>query len=98
MLGPPASHYAHYDTARSALFEFNSRFHEAAELVGERLIAVADTNEQRTRTRYADAGAFRELLVRGVPGHDMLDGRLDDVWMRDFFVFQLSCSYARRSN
>ena len=86
VLAPPASHYSYYDSSRERIFEFTARFHAAAERAGEQLVAVADTGQSRS----ARDVPFREMLRLGVPGEDLLDFGLDDIWMRDFFVFQLS--------
>ena len=76
LLGPPASHYGYYNDMRGALYDFTRTFRDAANATREPLYAIAD------------AEGRRELTARGVD--EAIDGVLDDIWMRDFFVFQLA--------
>ena len=75
VLGPPAHHYSHYDTKRTELYEFVRQFKTRAE--GEGLFAVADNRARRDL--YFDYGV-----------ENLVDSILDDIWMRDLFVTQLS--------
>ena len=78
VLSPPAHHYYYYDSKRTVLYEFIRDFHRAAkEKAGEQVFAIADEKSSQ------------DLFTRfGVS--DTVYGVLDDIWMRDLFVTQLS--------
>lgn len=78
MLSPPAHHYYYYDSKRTVLYEFIRDFHRAAkEKAGEQVFAIADEKSSQ------------DLFTRfGIS--DTVYGVLDDIWMRDLFVTQLS--------
>ena len=77
LLSPPAHHYGYYDSKRSAIYSFVNTFFEAAAGAGEQLYVIADNRTRR------DLSAEYGL-------NDAIVGVLDDIWIRDFFVTQLS--------
>lgn len=77
LLSPPAYHYGYYDSKRSAIYSFVNTFFEAAAGAGEQLYVVADN---RTRRDLSEEYGLNDAIV----------GVLDDIWIRDFFVTQLS--------
>ena len=78
VLSPPASHYDHYDSMRLQLYEFVLDFQRAANRsVGEQVFVIADES------------ARRDLLF-GYGVADAIHGKLDDIWLRDLLVTQLS--------
>ena len=76
VLGPPASHYRYYHYRRADIYNFTARFHDAANASNERLVAVTDEVVQRNLTQLGM--------------DDFLRASLDDIWMRDLFITQLS--------
>lgn len=77
VLSPPASHYNYYNSVRGDIYEFVADFQRAAAQVNETLLALADRKVQ-------------VKLRDGYGVSDVLRCRLDDIWMRDLFVMQLS--------
>ena len=77
LLSPPAYHYGYYDSKRSAIYSFVHTFFEAAAGAGEQLYVIADN---RTWRDLSEEYGLNDAIV----------GVLDDIWIRDFFVTQLS--------
>ena len=75
LLGPPASHYATTMTCAARCTISRGTFRDAASATREPLYAIADAEGRRELTGGVD---------------EAIDGVLDDIWMRDFFVFQLA--------
>ena len=87
VMGTPASHYDHYSSVRVELLDFYATFHTAANSTSEQLIVVADdyVSGRQPESFYSALADARQ-----VPDKDLLPFALDDVWMRDSFVFQLA--------
>ena len=83
ILAPPASDETYYNSKRDDLYSFTNVFRLAANATGEPMLPVAD--EQVHRDLHELYGAI-----------DALRASLGDVWMRDFYVTQLSDSVVVR--
>ena len=78
LLSPPGHHYSYYDSTRTAMYEFVRDFHASANgSANEALYAIGDEQNRKD--------LFFEYNVQ-----DSVHGKLDDIWMRDLFVTQLS--------